>query len=120
MGLPILGSIQNIQTISQDMIIDYHQTNYVGENILVIGSGPIQHENLVDFVNKHIKVHAKSTKPFVFNKPTFQPGVSYLQSHLTNKVNLALINEAPSFFENEFFAYLLLQRIISDRPDNEF
>lgn len=41
MGLPILGSIQNIQTISQDMIIDYHQTNYVGENILVIGSGPI-------------------------------------------------------------------------------
>jgi hypothetical protein len=27
--------------------------------------------------------------------------------------------EAPSFFDNEFFTYLLLQRILADRPETE-
>jgi len=30
---------------------------------------------------------------------------------------MVTVNEAPSFFDNDFFCYLLLQRIISDRPD---
>lgn len=30
MGLPILGSIQNMQTISKEMIEKYHSDNYVG------------------------------------------------------------------------------------------
>jgi len=32
---------------------------------------------------------------------------------------MVAVHEAPSFFDNEFFCYLLLQRIISDRPDTE-
>jgi hypothetical protein len=32
---------------------------------------------------------------------------------------MVTVHEAPSFFDNEFFCYLLLQRIIADRPETE-
>ena len=44
MGLPILGSIQNMQTISKENIVDYHNQNYVGENIILVAAGPINHD----------------------------------------------------------------------------
>lgn len=43
-GLPILGDIKNMETISRDMIKEYHETNYVGENIIVVAGGDVQHE----------------------------------------------------------------------------
>lgn len=43
MGLPILGYLQNMQTISRDMIQEYHNQNYVGENIIVAAAGDIDH-----------------------------------------------------------------------------
>ena len=32
---------------------------------------------------------------------------------------MVTVYEAPSFFDNSFFCYLLLQRIIADRPDTD-
>lgn len=50
MGLPILGSIQNMQTISKEMIEEYHNQNYVGENIILVAAGPINHDQLLSAV----------------------------------------------------------------------
>ena len=47
MGLPILGFIQNMQTISKEMIESYHRENYVGDNIILVAAGPINHDELV-------------------------------------------------------------------------
>jgi predicted Zn-dependent peptidase len=47
MGLPILGHIHNMRTISRDMVVDYHNKNYVSENIIVVGCGPIEHDKFV-------------------------------------------------------------------------
>jgi hypothetical protein len=49
----------------------------------------------------------------------FTSGISALESHLTPLVNMVTVHEAPSFFDNNFFSYLLLQRIISDRPGTD-
>ncbi len=34
------------------------------------------------------------------SKPTFMPGISSLESNLTDLVNFVTIYEAPSFFDN--------------------
>ena len=59
MGLPILGYIHNMQTISRGMIIDYHNNNYIGNNIIVVASGDINHQELVDFVERSFKVQKR-------------------------------------------------------------
>ncbi len=61
------------------MIEHYHAQNYVGEKIILTASGPIDHARLIDSVNKHIKVPAKSALPVPpITKPTFHPGISAL------------------------------------------
>lgn len=35
------------------MIVEYHNNNYFGENLIFIGAGDHKHEDLVDMVAKH-------------------------------------------------------------------
>jgi len=120
MALPILGSIYNMETISKQMIENYHNDNYVGDKIILVASGPIEHNRLCEAVEKYIKVSQKAARPIPeLTKPNFHPGLSYAESKLTDMVNMTLTYEAASFFDPEFFTYLLLQRILADRPETE-
>jgi hypothetical protein len=65
-------------------------------------------------------VPEKSERKVDLVKPAFCPGLSCLQSGLTNHANMVIVHEAPSFFDNKFFTYLLLQRMVADRPANDF
>ena len=71
-------------------------------------------------MENNFKVANKSEKKVELVNPKFCPGLSFLQSSLTDQVNMVIVHEAPSFFDNDFFTYLLLQRIVADRPSNEF
>ena len=44
MGQPILGDIDNIRSISRDMITDFYRRGYYGENMVIVGSGAINHQ----------------------------------------------------------------------------
>lgn len=59
-GKPILGRIENMQNITRNMIVDYHDKNYHGDNIYVIAVGDIpSHDNIVELVNKYFGVFPK-------------------------------------------------------------
>lgn len=49
-GLPILGDIRNMETISRNMIEEYHNRNYVGDSIYVVAAGDINHDEFVSAV----------------------------------------------------------------------
>lgn len=51
MGQPILGDIDNINNITQEMIHQYHSNNYIGKNIIIVGTGAVKHSELVDMVS---------------------------------------------------------------------
>jgi mitochondrial-processing peptidase subunit beta len=53
MGLPILGEIDNIYKITRDMIVEYHKRMYFGENMIIVGTGNVEHQMLVDLSEKH-------------------------------------------------------------------
>jgi len=44
MGMPILGDIDNIYEITRDMVVDFQKTNYYGENMVIVGSGNVNHQ----------------------------------------------------------------------------
>lgn len=73
------------------MIENYHKDNYVGEKIILVASGPIEHQRLIDAVDKYIKVPRQSARPTPqITKPTFHPGLTYAESKLTPLVNMTL------------------------------
>ena len=43
MGLPILGEINNIYKINRDMIVEFHKRMYFGENMVIVGTGNVEH-----------------------------------------------------------------------------
>jgi len=45
-----------MQTITREMIVQYHKENYVGENIIIVASGDINHLELVEAVEKNFKI----------------------------------------------------------------
>lgn len=50
MGQPILGDIDNIYSVTQDMVKEYHATHYVGKNLVIVGVGNLNHKEFVDMV----------------------------------------------------------------------
>jgi predicted Zn-dependent peptidase len=50
MGQPILGDIDNIQSVTQDMVKEYHAAHYVGKNLIIVGTGNVNHKEFVDMV----------------------------------------------------------------------
>lgn len=119
-GLPILGDIRNMQTISRDMIQDYHDRHYVGSNIYLVAAGDINHDELVACVEESFPLPRDTPTPSIYDKPVFCPGMSTLRQDNLQHTNMVIVHEAPSFFEHDFFAYLLLQRIVADRPEFPF
>ncbi len=49
-GQPILGDIDNINNITQDMVREYHANNYVGKNMVVVGTGGVNHKEFAEMV----------------------------------------------------------------------
>ena len=43
MGQPILGDIDNIRQINRDMVVNFKTANYFGENMVIVGTGAIEH-----------------------------------------------------------------------------
>lgn len=50
MGSPILGDIDNIQNVNRKMVEEYFHTNYVGKNLIIIGTGGVKHDEFVKMV----------------------------------------------------------------------
>jgi len=42
-------------SITRDMISNYHTANYYGENLILVGVGNVNHEQLCEFVEKHFR-----------------------------------------------------------------
>ena len=43
MGQPVKGDKDNLQNINADMLRTFHSGKYFGENIVVVGTGNIDH-----------------------------------------------------------------------------
>lgn len=53
LGQPKKGDRDNVQSINADVVRDFHTTNYFGDNLVVVGTGNINHDEFVNSVNQH-------------------------------------------------------------------
>jgi processing peptidase subunit beta len=51
MGQPINGDADNVQNMTADVLNAYRSANYTGENIVVVGTGGVEHDAFVEQVN---------------------------------------------------------------------
>jgi predicted Zn-dependent peptidase len=60
LGLPILGTVKSIESQSRASVARFHQRQYRPWNVLVSVAGNINHDEVLDLVQKHLKFKAPS------------------------------------------------------------
>lgn len=124
MGKPILGRIANLPNIRREMIIDFHNRNYVGENIIVIGVGDIPpHKVFMEMVHKYFCAYPAKSAIHQRIKPKFHSGISLVKPDLLENppdgINVGVFFDAANWKDQDYYAFLLLQRLIGDKPQHE-
>ncbi len=67
-----------MKNITRDMIINYHEKNYHGDNIYIIGVGDIpSHEAIVELAEKHFGKYPR--KKVLVNHKRINLCISYLK-----------------------------------------
>ncbi len=59
LGLPILGTMQSIQKMTQKDVFSYYKERYCGNNLIISASGCIDHQNVVEGTQKYLKQKTK-------------------------------------------------------------
>mmetsp|Transcript_42296 Transcript_42296/g.64860 ORF Transcript_42296/g.64860 Transcript_42296/m.64860 type:complete len:284 (-) Transcript_42296:268-1119(-) len=117
MGLPILGEVDNIHKITREMIVGFHKRMYYGENIVIVGTGNIEHNTLVDLAEQHFGRLPRTNGGIeILNteQPKFKPGLLYVRDEIMQTQNVGVFYNAPPWGHPDFYAFLLLQRIFGN------
>jgi len=116
MGRPILGNFDNINNVNRDMVFDYYNNNYYGDNLIIIGSGNIKHDNFVNLVNEFFgnfkkKNLDKSILNNNINENKFYSDKLYIHLNQTPLLGIGIFFNAPNWNNKDYFNFVLLERL---------
>jgi len=116
LGQPIKGDRDLTQSITLDGIRDFHTANYYGDNITVVATGDVNHEQIVDSVQQAFHALPKTTNVSAVNteKPVYIPGLLMIRDDEMYNSNIGVFYDAPSARDEDYYAFLLLQNMFGE------
>lgn len=116
MGQPIKGDRDITHTLQADHLRDFHSTNYYGDNIVVVGTGNINHEEFVNQVSQSFQSLPKSGSSSIKNKerPIYIPALLFIRDDEMVNSNVGVFYDAPSIKDQDYYAFLLLQHMFGE------
>ena len=113
LGQPIKGDRDLTQTLTLDHIRSYHTANYYGDNITVVATGNVSHDQVVDAVNQAFGTLKKTTNVPAVNseKPVYIPGLLMIRDDEMYNSNVGVFYDAPSAKDEDYYSFLLLKHM---------
>ena len=112
LGKPILGNTKSVKSLDRRGILNYRDTNYLRPNMLVVASGNLEHEQLVDLVSKQCpKANGSDALTLKRTSPELQAGL-YVKTVKTNQTHICIGTNAILFDDRRRAALMLLNSII--------
>lgn len=108
-GHNILGTEKTVNTISRDNIVNFVNDNYFPENIVVSVAGNINHEHVVDIVNKYMPMQKTGKKSPVI-KSSYKGGDFRLAKD-TEQTQILLGLGGVSLFDEDMYTSQVLSLI---------
>ncbi len=110
-GRSVLGSARVISTLPRVRIVDYVRRYYVAENVVLVASGKIAHEDFVRLVKKRFAGLPQGKKPSI-NKARVSYGEKRVSKDI-EQVHLIMGFPGPSMHAGRsYYATLLLSLIL--------
>lgn len=121
MGQPIKGDRDLTQTLNSDHVRDFYNANYYGDNIVVVATGDVNHDEIVSAVEHHFSslpkstdVHAKNTE-----KPIYTPGLLMMRDDEMVNSNVGVFYDAPAANDEDHFAFIMFQSMFGSYKIDE-
>lgn len=119
LGRTILGPKENILSIKRDDLASYIKQNYTADRMVLVGSGGVEHEELVKLAEKHFASLPVSSNPIPLGEQS-SPKTKFVGSEVRirddtqSTCNLALAVEGVSWRSPDYFPMLVLQSIMGN------
>ena len=113
LGQPIKGDRDLTQSITLDNLRDFHTANYYGDNITVVATGNVSHQEVVDAVEQHFHSLPKTTNIPTANaeKPIYIPGLLMIRDDEMYNSNVGVFYDAPGVRDEDYYSFLMLKNM---------
>ena len=87
-----------------------------GDNIVVVATGDVNHDELVEQVNQHFAALPKSTTARLTgtDKPIYAPSILFMRDDEMVNANVGVFYDAPSAKHEDFYSFLLLKHMFGE------
>jgi processing peptidase subunit beta len=116
MGQPVRGVRENVGNISSNDINTWVDNYCVGKNLVVVASGDCTHDQVTDSVNAAFGQLAQSSGVELANqeKPIYTPSLMFMRDDEMANMNCAVFFNAPTYTDQDYWAFQMIQRLIGD------
>ena len=120
-GQPIKGDRDYVSTISADHLREYQSANHYGENMVVVATGDVTHEQIVDQVEQAFSsVPAKTDIPTAnAEKPIYIPALLFIRDDEMINSNVGIFYDAPGIKHEDYYSFLLLKHLFGSYKIDE-
>lgn len=116
MGQPIAGDADNVQNLTADILNAYRAANYTGENIVIVGTGSVEHDSFVDQVNSAFGSIQQSSGADQANseKCVYTPSLLMMRDDEMYNSNVGVFFDAPHTTHEDYYAFQVMRHVIGD------
>jgi predicted Zn-dependent peptidase len=112
LGRPIQGTAESVSNFSRYAIIDYYERAYNPKNILIVATGNLSHEHLVDLAHNHFAHLKGNHEPFLETPPTINYEISVHKKRSIEQTHIILGAKAPTLLAPERYISSILSNIL--------
>lgn len=116
LGRTILGPRQNIRDITRTELTNYIKKNYTADRMVLVGSGGVPHEKLVELAEKHFSglPGTAGAETSIKHKADFIGSDVRVRDDTLGTANIALAVEGVSWNSDDYFTALVTQAIVGN------
>ena len=110
-GQPSRGDPDQLQNLTSEILDNYRAANFFGDNIVVVGTGGIDHDSFVDQVNQAFSSIGQTSSVERPNgeKPIYVPALLMIRDDEMINANVGVFYDAPSYKDPDYFSFCLLK-----------
>ncbi len=119
LGRTILGPKENILSIKRDDLASYIQTNYTADRMVLVGTGGVSHNELVELAKKHFSALPVSAIPIPLGRLS-HPKTAFVGSEVRIRddtiptANIAIAVEGVGWSSPDYFPMMVMQSIFGN------
>jgi predicted Zn-dependent peptidase len=112
LGRPVLGTVETLDRIAAEDLIEYFSRQYRAENLVVAGAGALEHDALVALVQRHFDPPAAEALPLSEAPPPFSPVVRHDTRDDLQQLYLSLATRAVAYGSDERYPIVVLNTLL--------